>query len=249
MDLETVLRAIESAAKPGGGMNRDPGAVLLHDLRHALGERAVGLAGERPPPVRLLHGRRTARTSPARRRSSARTRPKCEKGRSRGCASRRPSRMPAARSSPRSTSRSARRHHRGRRARTTSSRRPRRRSIRCRRSASLASAMTARAARAADEADRRLHLADDARTSPRERLAQIKKAGVEKIGFAWAGPIEPGQKHYYRVQGPTFLIEFDNTQNNGNHIHSVWRDFAGRLRPRPAAGAPLGGAALAARAE
>ena len=34
-----------------------------------------------------------------------------------------------------------------------------------------------------------------------------------------------GEKHYYRVQGPTFLIEFDNTQNNGNHIHSVWRDF------------------------
>jgi hypothetical protein len=60
-----------------------------------------------------------------------------------------------------------------------------------------------------------------------ERMAQVRKAGIEKIGFAWAGPIEPGQKHYYRVQGPTFLIEFDNTQNNGNHIHSVWRDFAG----------------------
>jgi hypothetical protein len=58
-----------------------------------------------------------------------------------------------------------------------------------------------------------------------ERLAEIKKAGVDKISFAWAGPIEPGQRHYYRVQGPTFLIEFDNTQNNGNHIHSVWRDF------------------------
>ena len=60
-----------------------------------------------------------------------------------------------------------------------------------------------------------------------ERNEQIRKAGVDKIGFAWAGPIEPGQRHYYRVQGPTFLIEFDNTQNNGNHIHSVWRDFAG----------------------
>jgi uncharacterized protein DUF3500 len=60
-----------------------------------------------------------------------------------------------------------------------------------------------------------------------ERLAQVRKAGIDKIGFAWAGPIESGQKHYYRVQGPTFLIEFDNTQNNGNHIHSVWRDFAG----------------------
>jgi hypothetical protein len=58
-----------------------------------------------------------------------------------------------------------------------------------------------------------------------ERLAEIKKAGTEKITFAWAGPVEPGERHYYRVQGPTFLIEFDNTQNNGNHIHSVWRDF------------------------
>ena len=60
-----------------------------------------------------------------------------------------------------------------------------------------------------------------------ERLSQVRRAGMDKIGFAWAGPIEPGQKHYYRVQGPTFLIEFDNTQNNGNHIHAVWRDFAG----------------------
>jgi len=57
------------------------------------------------------------------------------------------------------------------------------------------------------------------------RLAEIKKAGLEKLTFAWAGPVEPGERHYYRVQGPTFLIEFDNTQNNGNHIHSVWRDF------------------------
>jgi hypothetical protein len=60
-----------------------------------------------------------------------------------------------------------------------------------------------------------------------DRLARVKKAGVEKIGFVWAGPVERGQKHYYRVQGPTFLIEYDNTQNDGNHIHSVWRDFNG----------------------
>jgi Protein of unknown function (DUF3500) len=60
-----------------------------------------------------------------------------------------------------------------------------------------------------------------------ERLARLKKAGVEKIGFAWAGETERGKKHYYRVQGPTFLIEYDNTQNDGNHIHSVWRDFNG----------------------
>jgi hypothetical protein len=58
-----------------------------------------------------------------------------------------------------------------------------------------------------------------------ERQTELKKAGLDKVSFAWAGPVEPGQLHYYRVQGPTFLIEFDNTQNNGNHIHSVWRDF------------------------
>ena len=60
-----------------------------------------------------------------------------------------------------------------------------------------------------------------------DRLAKIKTAGVENVAFAWAGSIERGQKHYYRVQGPTFLIEFDNSQNNGNHVHSVWRDFNG----------------------
>jgi hypothetical protein len=60
-----------------------------------------------------------------------------------------------------------------------------------------------------------------------DRLAKIKTAGVENVAFAWAGPLERGQKHYYRVQGPTFLIEFDNTQNDGNHVHSIWRDFKG----------------------
>ena len=60
-----------------------------------------------------------------------------------------------------------------------------------------------------------------------DRLAKIKAAGIEKIGFAWAGPLERGRQHYYRVQGPTFLIEFDNAQNQGNHVHSIWRDFRG----------------------
>jgi hypothetical protein len=60
-----------------------------------------------------------------------------------------------------------------------------------------------------------------------DRMNRLTKAGVEKIAFAWAGEVERGKKHYYRVQGPTFLIEFDNTQNDGNHIHSVWRDFNG----------------------
>ncbi|HEY0550730.1 MAG TPA: DUF3500 domain-containing protein [Verrucomicrobiae bacterium] len=56
-------------------------------------------------------------------------------------------------------------------------------------------------------------------------LARIDKAGWDKVYFAWAGGIEKGDPHYYRVQGPTFLIEYDNTQNDANHIHAVWRDF------------------------
>jgi hypothetical protein len=60
-----------------------------------------------------------------------------------------------------------------------------------------------------------------------ERMARIERAGIGKVRFAWLGEIEKGKKHYYMVQGPTFLIEYDNTQNNGNHIHSVWREFNG----------------------
>ncbi|HEX7284151.1 MAG TPA: DUF3500 domain-containing protein [Vicinamibacterales bacterium] len=60
-----------------------------------------------------------------------------------------------------------------------------------------------------------------------DRMAKIKNAGLSSIRFAWAGETEKGKRHYYMVQGPTFLIEFDNTQNNGNHIHLVWRDFNG----------------------
>jgi hypothetical protein len=67
-----------------------------------------------------------------------------------------------------------------------------------------------------------------AQTDPiaRDRLARAKSA-LSGIKFAWMGGTEKGQGHYYRVQGPSFLIEFDNTQNNANHIHQVWRDFTG----------------------
>jgi hypothetical protein len=61
----------------------------------------------------------------------------------------------------------------------------------------------------------------------RERIERIRAAGFDGIRFAWMGGLERGQRHYYRVQGPTFLIEYDNTQNDANHIHSVWRDFEG----------------------
>lgn len=54
-----------------------------------------------------------------------------------------------------------------------------------------------------------------------------KYADAESLGelhFAWAGGIEPGEGHYYRVQGPSLLAEYDNTQRGANHVHTVWRD-------------------------
>jgi hypothetical protein len=58
------------------------------------------------------------------------------------------------------------------------------------------------------------------------RLAQANQAG-RNIYFAWSGGVNRGDPHYYRVQTPSFLIELDDTQDNANHIHSVWRDFTG----------------------
>ena len=66
-----------------------------------------------------------------------------------------------------------------------------------------------------------------------EHLRRIREGGIERIHFAWAGPIDPGHAHYYRVHGPSVLIEFDNSQNDANHIHSVWHD------PRNVFGADL----------
>jgi hypothetical protein len=59
-----------------------------------------------------------------------------------------------------------------------------------------------------------------------DRVSQINRAG-RNIYFAWSGGINRGDPHYYRVQTPAFLIELDDTQDNANHIHSVWRDFTG----------------------
>jgi Protein of unknown function (DUF3500) len=50
------------------------------------------------------------------------------------------------------------------------------------------------------------------------------EAALDAVHFAWAGPTAPGEPHYYRLQGPQLLIEWDNAQNNANHAHSVWRD-------------------------
>jgi hypothetical protein len=53
------------------------------------------------------------------------------------------------------------------------------------------------------------------------------EAELETVTFAWTGGEEPGQGHYYAIKGPSFLIEYDNTQNGANHIHSVLRDITG----------------------
>jgi hypothetical protein len=58
-------------------------------------------------------------------------------------------------------------------------------------------------------------------------LQKINDSGWNHLSFAWAGSLQPGVGHYYRIQSPDFVIEYDNTQNNANHIHTVWRDFAG----------------------
>jgi len=59
------------------------------------------------------------------------------------------------------------------------------------------------------------------------RLDRLRTEDMDEIRFAYAGAFKLGAAHYYHVQGKTFLIEFDNSQNNANHIHSVWRDFDG----------------------
>ena len=83
---------------------------------------------------------------------------------------------------------------------------------------------------------------------------RIEDAGLAAITFAWAGPLEPGRGHYYAVRGPGFLVEYDNTQNDANHIHAVWRDLTNdwgedaARRPLPPGphGGPIGIPASAA---
>ncbi len=61
----------------------------------------------------------------------------------------------------------------------------------------------------------------------KEDWAKIEKGGLDKIRFSWAGSTKAFEPHYYRIQGPTFLMEYANTQNGSNHIHATWRDFNG----------------------
>jgi Protein of unknown function (DUF3500) len=55
-------------------------------------------------------------------------------------------------------------------------------------------------------------------------MDRLQSAGAERLAFAWAGGTHRGERHYFRVQGPDLLIEHDNTQGGGNHVHSVWRN-------------------------
>ncbi len=55
---------------------------------------------------------------------------------------------------------------------------------------------------------------------------QISAAGLASVMFGWSGSLSPLERHYYRIQSPTFLLEFDNSRNGATHIHSVWRDFS-----------------------
>jgi Protein of unknown function (DUF3500) len=71
----------------------------------------------------------------------------------------------------------------------------------------------------------RTYVANHPGPTARSALARVERAGMARIRFGWAGSLRPGLPHYYRLQGPTFLLEFDNSRNSGTHIHSVWRDF------------------------
>jgi len=74
-------------------------------------------------------------------------------------------------------------------------------------------------------------LLDDYANNMPEQIAQLRQEQIKKAGknifFAWAGGVKRGEGHYYRIQSPAFLVEYDNTQNDNNHIHTVWRDFTG----------------------
>lgn len=61
-------------------------------------------------------------------------------------------------------------------------------------------------------------------TIAEQQMRDLRAAGLENLHFAWAGATTPDSPHYYRLHGPTVIIEYDNTQGGGNHVHSVWHD-------------------------
>ncbi len=77
-----------------------------------------------------------------------------------------------------------------------------------------------------DDVQKLLHVYTDAQV-PSESKRRWGRVDLDSVVFAWMGSTKPGKGHYYRLQGSKFLVEYDNTQNDANHIHSVWRDFDG----------------------
>jgi hypothetical protein len=71
----------------------------------------------------------------------------------------------------------------------------------------------------------RVHIGRIRKELADQDLARIARAGAEKIHFEWAGGLKAGEPHHYLIQGPTFLIEYDNTQDGANHVHCIYRDF------------------------
>jgi Protein of unknown function (DUF3500) len=89
----------------------------------------------------------------------------------------------------------------------------------------LAADLPSAAQRRVDEIVR-TYLANHPRAVARSALVRIERAGgIARTRFGWAGSTRRNVPHYYRLQGPTFVLEFDNSRNSGTHIHSVWRDF------------------------
>ncbi len=72
----------------------------------------------------------------------------------------------------------------------------------------------------------RLYVDNAAADVAEHEMRRIDEAGFEALHFAWAGGMEPGEGHYYRIHGPTLLVEYDNVQGGANHVHSVVRDPA-----------------------
>ncbi len=61
----------------------------------------------------------------------------------------------------------------------------------------------------------------------RDRMQAIEKSGMDNIRMGWWGDAEPNKRHHYVIQGSSFVIEYNNTQNSANHVHSIWRNLAG----------------------
>jgi hypothetical protein len=78
----------------------------------------------------------------------------------------------------------------------------------------------------------RLYAEKHPRAVAERLMTEATATGRDAIHFGWAGSGEPGQPHYYRIQGASFVVEFCNSQNRANHIHSLWRSYAGDFGKR-----------------